>query len=144
RLALVGLAAAVTLGGVRGMSDPFRERAAMAPIRLGRGPHLFLDERLIETSANVARRVNRPTRALATPVMTAGEDGNFQPYVTVIRDGATGRFRAWYNTPVDASRSHLATMSSADGIQWERPHRVLEDPAPIQFGASVIDEGPGA
>lgn len=117
-------------------------RGGAAPLRLGRGPHLFLDERLIEASAHAARRVNRPARTLAGPVITAKEDGNFQPYVTVIRDPQTGRFRAWYDTPVNGSNSHLATMASADGIRWERPHRVLEDPAPIQFGASVIDEGP--
>jgi hypothetical protein len=34
-------------------------------------------------------------------------------------------------------------MESEDGIQWRRPHRVLDDPAPISFGCSVLDDGPG-
>ena len=33
-------------------------------------------------------------------------------------------------------------MESADGIHWERPARVLPNPGPIQFGASVVDRGP--
>ena len=33
-------------------------------------------------------------------------------------------------------------MESEDGIHWIRPHRVLDDPASINFGSSVIDEGP--
>jgi hypothetical protein len=35
-------------------------------------------------------------------------------------------------------------MESEDGVRWLRPHRVLQDPATIQFGVSVIDDGPGA
>jgi hypothetical protein len=113
-------------------------------ITLRRGPHLLLDDFLIETSDQVTRRVNSPQRDLPGPVITAREDGNFQPYVTVIRDPQTGRFRVWYDVPEDAGRSHLATMASTDGIHWERPHLVLPDPAPIQFGASVLDEGPAS
>jgi len=39
--------------------------------------------------------------------------------------------------------SHVGYLESGDGIRWLRPHRVLRDPAPIQFGASVVDEGAG-
>jgi hypothetical protein len=51
----------------------------------------------------------------------------------------------WYNVPAspgNASESHLACIESDDGIHWIRPHRVCGTP-PIQFGASVLDEGPG-
>ncbi|HJN17013.1 MAG TPA: hypothetical protein QGH10_16020, partial [Armatimonadota bacterium] len=37
----------------------------------------------------------------------------------------------------------VAYMESDDGINWERPHRVLDDPSPIQFGVSIIDDGAG-
>jgi hypothetical protein len=63
----------------------------------------------------------------------------------VLRDPATGRFRLWYGARTadfNASRSHLGYLESADGIRWIRPHRVLPDPAPIQFGVSVLDDGP--
>jgi hypothetical protein len=42
----------------------------------------------------------------------------------------------------NSGRSHLGYLESADGIRWIRPHRVLPDPAPIQFGVSVLDDGP--
>lgn len=49
----------------------------------------------------------------------------------------------WYGVPVNAGQSHLAHIESRDGIHFIRPHRVLEDPARIAFGASVLDEGQG-
>jgi hypothetical protein len=103
------------------------------------GPHLFPDESLIEHSANVTRRVNPPRRdpAIPNPLVTGKEDGCFQPYLTVLRDPQTGRFRLWYGAHTEdfnPSRSHLGYLESADGMHWLRPHRVLPDPAPIQFG----------
>ena len=110
-------------------------------LELRPGPHLFIDDHLIEHQQDLRRRVVSPQRDLPGPVITGPLDGNFQPYVTVVRDPQSKRFRVWYNVPVDAGQSHLGYMESNDGIRWERPHQVLPDPARIQFGASVIDEG---
>lgn len=113
-------------------------------IRLSNCPHLFIDDHLIAEQHGLKRTVNQPKR-LPEPVVTGPEDKCFQPYVTVVRDLQTKRFRMWYGVPFDegnAGRSHLAYMESENGVQWIRPHRVLEDPSPIQFGASVIDDGP--
>ena len=90
--------------------------------------------------------VNRPERdpAIPNPIVTGKEDGCFQPYMTIIRDPETKRFRIWYGHRVEdfnAGRSHIGYMESEDGIHWERPPRVLKDPGPIQFGVSVIDRG---
>jgi len=114
---------------------------AAQPIPLPSGPHLFVDDYLIAHEANLARVVNHPER-LPDPVVTGPEDKCFQPYLTVLRDAATDRFRIWYGVPENAGQSHLAYMESEDGIHWIRPHRVLADPAPIQFGVSIIDESP--
>lgn len=114
------------------------------PIRLGKGPHLFLDDYLIDSSENVTRRVVQPTRTLDGPIVsgaTGAGDDCFQPFFEVIRDPQTRRFRIWYGVPVSMSQSHFAYMESENGIHWERPHRVLDDPSPIQFGVSVIDDG---
>ncbi|HEV2294772.1 MAG TPA: hypothetical protein VGR35_13035 [Tepidisphaeraceae bacterium] len=116
------------------------------PIPLPIGPHLFLDNYLIASQAGLQRRLEHPTR-LPEPVVTAPEDKCFQPYVTVVRDPQTKRFRMWYGVPAQTgqpSPSHLAYIESDDGVDWERPHRVLDDPGglPVRFGASVIDEGP--
>ena len=112
-------------------------------IRLQPGPHLLIDDFLIEQSPNVVRRIESPIRDLALPVITAKEDHNFQPYVTVLRNPQSRRFRMWYGVPVDAGQSHLAYIESEDGVHWLRPHRVLDDAARINFGCSVLDEGPG-
>ncbi|MBM4036983.1 MAG: hypothetical protein FJ290_00590 [Planctomycetes bacterium] len=125
-----------------------KQGAPKAPIRLASGPHLFLDDYLIESSEGVTRKVNVPERdpAIPSPLVTGKEDGCFQPYMTVLRDAATGRFRIWYGCRREdrnMGASHVGYLESPDGIRWLRPHRVLRDPAPIQFGASVIDEGPG-
>ena len=70
----------------------------------------------------------------------------FQPYVSVIRDPQTKRFRLYYNSTQDASRSHVAYMESADGVEFIRPHRELADPGGLKvgMGAYVIDDGPAA
>lgn len=151
-LLLFGLAKPPSARGVENHSAIYSpstgETSATTPMVLAAGPHLFLDERLIESSSNVARRVHPPDRdpAIPNPVVTGKEDGCFQPYLTVLRDGPTGRFRLWYGVHTEdfnSSRSHIGYLESGDGIAWIRPHRVLPDPAPIQFGVSVLDEGPG-
>lgn len=120
---------------------------AGAAIALSTGPHLFLDESLIEFSSNITRRVIQPSRdpAIPNPLVTGKEDGCFQPYLTVLREPQSGRFRLWYGVHTadfNTGQSHLGYLESADGIQWIRPHRVLADPAPIQFGVSIVDDGP--
>ncbi len=133
---------------VRASTDPGSKRAPTTASRsFSPGPHLFVDDFLIEESSGLTRRVNRPARdpQIPNPIITAKEDGVFQPYVTVLRDSQTGRFRAWYGPRTaarDVAASHLATMKSDDGIHWSRPPRVLADPGPIRFFSSVIDEGP--
>src|ERR1043165_606109 len=107
------------------------------------GPYLFLDDRMIAHSSNVSRIINAPVRILPGPVVTGREDRHFQPYVTVLRQSDAGRYRIWYNVAVDGGQSHLACLDSPDAIHWIRPHRVLDDPGRIAFGASVLDEGPG-
>ena len=131
-------------------SSIYRPQQSMAkdaePIHLGPGPHLFLDEYLIEQSHTVVRRVNRPQRdpQIPNPLITGKEDECNGPYLTVIRDPASGRFRIWYNTnkvKFQDGSSHVAVLESGDGIHWQRPHRVLVDPGGFNFGSSVLDEG---
>ena len=153
---LVALAAWSNLAAVAGESrhtaaiypEAASRPAAGVPIVLKPGPHLLLDEFLIESSSNLTRKVNVPARdpAIPNPIVTGKEDGCFQPYLTVVRDAASGRFRLWYGAHTEdfnTGRSHIGYLESADGVRWIRPHRVLADPGPIQFGVSVIDEGPG-
>jgi hypothetical protein len=121
--------------------------SSKTPLPLRTGPHLFIDDYLIDKTTNVTRRVNSPKRDpdLPNPVVTGKEDLNFQPYMTILRDPNTNKFRIWYGARTKDSnevRSHIATMQSDDGIHWKRPPRLLEDPPAIQFGCCVLDEGP--
>src|SRR5688572_2754778 len=77
--------------------------------RLSAGVHLFLDDWLIAHQTNVKRVIHEPPR-LPEPIVTGAEDKNFTPYVSVLRDPDTQRFRMWYNTPESAGQSHIAYM----------------------------------
>lgn len=117
------------------------------PLSLAVGPHLFIDDYLVDQTDGITRRVNRPLRDpdIPNPIITGREDRNYQPFLTVLRDPETGVFRIWYGAygeSPDGVTSHIGYMESDDGIHWKRPARQLEDPAPIQFGSSVIDDGP--
>ncbi|HOW17413.1 MAG TPA: hypothetical protein PLC79_00120, partial [Phycisphaerae bacterium] len=63
-----------------------------------RGPYLMLDDRLMVERDGVVREINHPSR-WPDPIVTGYEDGCFQPWVTVVRDPQTKRFRMWYNVP---------------------------------------------
>lgn len=89
------------------------------------------------------RRIVMPPERHGESIVTAAEDKCFQPYVSVLRDPATGRFRLWYNAAIDSNRSHIGYLESDDGIHFLRPHRELADPSglPVAFGAYVVDDG---
>ena len=135
---------------VRVVNVGFAATQPQAPVNTPyacQGVQLLLDDYLIQESENVIRRVNQPKRDsnLPNPLITGEEDRCFQPFFTVIRDPRTRRFRIWYGSWYDnrrMDRSHIGYMESLDGIHWIRPHRVLKDPATIQFGSEVLDEGP--
>jgi hypothetical protein len=106
---------------------------------------LLIDVYLIAASENVARVVIQPQReaSIPNPIVNAADDHTFQPYLTVLRDPETEKFRIWYGAfreDKSTGRSQLATMESADGIHFERPHTVCDTPE-IQFGSEVIDRG---
>ncbi len=111
-------------------------------IVLNPGPHLFIDNFLIADQSMLNRTVNNPVK-LPEPVITGkkGGDDNFQPYLSVLYDEDRQIYRMWYNTPENQSQSHIGYIESKDGINWIRPHRVLEDPHIIKFGVTVLDHG---
>jgi hypothetical protein len=113
------------------------------------GPLLFLDEYYIDASENISREVMKPTRDanIPNPIVNGKDDGCFQPYMTILRDADTKRFRLWYGRHTEAlesNRSHIGYSESADGVHWDRPMQTLKDPGPIQFGVAVVDAGPAA
>ena len=108
-----------------------------SPIVLHQGPHLLIDDFLIEATRNVRRQVNQPRRFLSGPIVPGIEaarnpDGankrgsNFNFDVTVWYDATARRFKmvhsGWYPenpyTPV--------LRESKDGIHWSDVPRVLD------------------
>ena len=114
-------------------------------VSLKAGPHLLLDDYLIGSISNLVRKpvTLQRTAEAANPVLTSREHSTFQPFFTVIYDTTRHVFRMWYGIPTEdrsTMRSRLAYIESSDGIHWTNQFQVL-DVGPIQFGASVIDEG---
>jgi hypothetical protein len=105
-------------------------------LEIGLGPQLFLDDYLIESMNGLKRVVQSPER-LQKPVLDSKTFGTTQPYMTVLRDPDTNRYRIWYN-----NKAAVWHAESDDGITWRNPQSVWE--TSHCFGASVIDDGPTA
>ncbi len=103
------------------------------PLELDPGPQLFLDDHLVDRLDGLERRAEPPER-LEQPVLDSTTFGCTQPYVSVIRDPQTGRFRLWYN-----HGPAVWHAESPDGLHWENP-RVAWD-LPRGYGASLLDDG---
>lgn len=81
--------------------------------------HLFLDNRLLASLANVTRRVNPAVKHPANPVLTRAEPWENPLNVifgSVLRDSRDGRFRMWYQAGPD-----VAYAVSRDGLAWNKP-----------------------
>ncbi|MBL9215352.1 MAG: hypothetical protein JNG83_07750 [Opitutaceae bacterium] len=133
--------------------------AATQPVGALQGPHLLIDDYLIAHAEGLARKTHSPVRDLPGPVLAAPTRVH-QPFVTVVRDPHTRRFRMWYNyiiaqPDVDFDGrpdTGLAYAESDDGVHWQTPalnilgpdNRVLRQLRGKYgtFGASVLDEGP--
>ena len=128
-----------------------RTRPATEPIDLRLGPQLFIDDFLIAESSNLKKTTHAPKRVSDNPIL-GWEQSTTQPYVTVLRDPETKRFRLWYNHRIGRDCA-IAYAESDDGVTWRTPNlgvlgddnRLFVISAPFQngYGVSVIDEGPG-
>ncbi len=103
-----------------------------APLKVGSDPQLFLDDYAIAHMEGLVRTVHAPTR-LPKPVLDSTHFGTWQPYLTVLYDEATKRFRVWYNRGL-----RVGYAESEDGIRWENP-RELD--LPCTFSCAVVDDG---
>src|SRR4051794_37877307 len=101
-------------------------------LEVGAGPHLFLDDYLVAESERLEKVVQAPRR-LEAPVLDSARFGTTQPYLTVLQDPDSRRFRLWYN-----HGPALWHAESEDGLRWENP-RVAWD-LPRNYGASLLDD----
>lgn len=123
------------------------------PVEVGVAPQLFIDDYLIAESHGIAKVTQHPKRTLDGPVVGSKEHTT-QPYVTVLRDPESGRFRMWYNYDIGVEAA-IAYAESDDGIKWTFPALNLLGPDNRLFnigrseehgsyGVSVVDDGPAA
>jgi hypothetical protein len=121
-----------------------RTAPASEPVDLLPGPHLFVDEYLIAKSENLKRTIHPPQRYEGNPILGV-EQGTTQPYVSVIRDPDTKRYRMWYNRDIGPGCT-VAYAESDDAIHWRTPSLGIfgDDNRlfPVAYGAAVLDEGP--
>ena len=126
---------------------------AELPLRLGRGPHLFVDDYLIESSQGVVRTTHQPEK-LPQPIMAPAPPHHDTPacVLAVIDDRQAGLYRMWYAVRFPAIHgpfSQYAYAESNDGVHWRKPDLgFVEDTNLIQskrgFGLVLIDDGPTA
>lgn len=135
--------------GVPNFSRP--TEPASSPVIVSSEPQLFIDDYLIAESSNIVRKTHAPIRALNHPIL-GWQAGTTQPYVKVIRDPCSRRFRMWYNKHLGPAGS-IAYAESADGIQWNMPslgilgnnnELIRTGTVRTGYGVSVIDDGPDA
>lgn len=106
--------------------------AEPAVVGVGPGPHLFLDDFLIESREGLERVVHPPVRH-AGPVLERARFGVTQPYLSVLHDPDTRRFRMWYN-----HGPAVWHAVSADGVRWDDPRAAWD--IPRGYGVTVIDD----
>src|SRR4051812_36305085 len=106
---------ALLVGAASGALSRHAGAAPPPVLRLEAGPHLFLDDFLIERQDGF-RRVVRPPQRHGPPVLSSARFGTTQPYLGVLRDQALGRLRLWYNHGPEVWHT-----DSTDGIEWNDP-----------------------
>ena len=126
------------------------------PLRLSPGPHLFIDDHLVQETVRLVRRTHQPQK-LPQPILGKAEPWHQQPlfFQKVIHDAAAGRFRMWYNVKNPGADPFVcyAYAESEDGIRWNRPNLGLVSvagstennliDAPLgHFSLFFVDDGP--
>jgi len=101
------------------------------PLEIGPGPHLFLDDCLVEDRWALTRTVNPPYRHLGNPILVADRPWEERPYrPQVVYDEAIGRYRMYYqcfNGTNYWSRQgpsyYVCYAESDDGLSWTKPEQ---------------------
>lgn len=147
-LAVIGILLAVGMIGSRSTRAATTTQPAVAD--LVAGPQLFIDDFLIAQSDGIKKVTQHPERFLDHPVLGV-EQHTTQPYMTVLRDASSGRFRMWYDYDMGENGA-IALADSDDGIHWTLPKLGIMGPDNRlmkigrshengSFGCSVVDLG---
>jgi len=111
------------------------------PIRLGNGPHLFIDDYLIAKSENVDRVTCHPDRLPAPAVSKEQNPTGKVTAGSLIYDSQRKIFCMWHWAPgPEGIRSSVIYRESKDGVNWPGEGKLVM--TFNGYGTAVIDEGP--
>ena len=92
---------------------------------------LFLDNKMIEETPGVTRRLHQPKKHLLNPVVRCDrwcEGNNLQPYTTMY-DTEDKLFKMWARAGsdwksgyLDGNAAYMLYFTSTDGIHWDKPN----------------------
>ncbi len=103
------------------------------PLDVGLGPQLLLDDFLVDRLDGLVRKVEPPSR-LDRPVLDSKTFGTTQPYLSVLRDAESKRYRIWYNHGPSVWHAE-----SDDGVRWAEPKLVWD--VARGYGCTLVDDG---
>lgn len=107
------------------------------PVRVGNGPHLFIDDFFIAKSENLIRSTHHPKRPAKPSI--SDKSGKQFSWCSLNFDTLEQIFRLWCRTPGQSVRTSLILFESKDGIQWTPGREVFSFDG---FGTQVIANGP--
>lgn len=100
------------------------------PLELSPGPHLFIDDYLVEDRWGLDRVLQQPEKHLRNPVLVRDRpwEGDLAYRPCVIDDPERGCFRMWYQCfsstnyfGAGGPPYHLCYAESDDGFNWNKP-----------------------
>lgn len=99
------------------------------PLQINSGPHLFLDDALIEDRWALTRRINPPYRHMGNPIIVADRPWEERPYrPQVFFDDNIGRYRMYYQCFSGVNywsrrgpSYYTCYAESKDGLNWRKP-----------------------
>ncbi len=93
-----------------GRSDTLLWSHPQKPISAYPGPHLFIDDYLIEGAENVKRHIIQPQRdfSLPNPLVTGPDDHCVSPFFTILHAPESNLYRIWYGAWRNDKRTNWA------------------------------------
>lgn len=165
-LLLIPLVEVTTYVVTRLQSQDIRSRATdTSVINLSDGPHLFIDEYLIdlEQSRNIIRMVNKAEKFLSEPVIRSSEQAEIQDsgrgYLWIYGDAPIrGRnfdwdsevhfdnekniYRLWFESyDLNDYERYTAYAESPDAFNWTLPYYLRDGEVTRYISNAIIDEG---
>jgi hypothetical protein len=110
------------------------------PLRVGPGPHLLIDDFLLDSTEGVTRSMER---AVPCPEpIVRGQPGALVAGGALTYSEERGVFRLWHWAGQPDVRTVVVHRESADPARWHGPGEIVY--RHNGFGNKIVDDGPGA